>query len=295
MDLELLREQFCDHALYMRGCSPATIKRYRTAVQLFRRQVNVSELSDCTPTKVREFFFCGRAKRNWAPSTFVTYHKALLVFFRWCVKNSHLGENPADGIELPKIPKALPKSLPLHEAQRLLEMVRNYPWPYTFQRHRNTAILATVIYAGLRKQELLGLGVADVDLQDRSILVRRGKGLKDRIVPMNVALVPTLSKYADERRRLGKTCPEFFTSLNRNMRLTDMGLRGLVRQVKAATNLRFSLHSLRHTFATLMLEGGCDIFALSRMMGHSEIKTQTLYLAATPQHLRGEMAKHPLC
>jgi site-specific recombinase XerD len=71
-------------------------------------------------------------------------------------------------------------------------------------------------------------------------------------------------------------------------------LKLLVRLVREVAGLRFGVHQLRHTFATLMLEGGCDIFAISKMLGHSDIKTTTIYLAATAEHLRAQMAKHPL-
>ena len=65
-------------------------------------------------------------------------------------------------------------------------------------------------------------------------------------------------------------------------------------QIRKSSKIVFTIHKLRHTFATLMLEGGCDIYSLSRMMGHSDIKTTTIYLSASAEHLRGQMTKHPL-
>ncbi len=78
------------------------------------------------------------------------------------------------------------------------------------------------------------------------------------------------------------------------MGFTSSGLKRLVGQLKKASGLSFTIHKLRHTFATLMLEGGCDIFSLSKMMGHSDIKTTTIYLSATAEHLRSQITKHPL-
>ncbi len=72
------------------------------------------------------------------------------------------------------------------------------------------------------------------------------------------------------------------------------GLKKLVWQVRESSGIYFSVHKLRHTFATLMLEGGCDIYSLSKMMGHSDIKTTTIYLSASAEHLRSQMTKHPL-
>jgi len=124
--------------------------------------------------------------------------------------------------------------------------------------------------------------------------VRQGKGNKDRIIPIGTTLTLILKKYVDERHRLKKTCPEFFTSLNRNSRFTEISLRRLVVLITKKTGLKFGVHKLRHTFATLMLEGGCDIYSLSRMMGHSDIKTTTIYLYASVEHLRNQILKHPM-
>ena len=78
------------------------------------------------------------------------------------------------------------------------------------------------------------------------------------------------------------------------MGYTNDGLKRLVVQVRKTLGMNFSIHKLRHTFATLMLEGGCDIYSLSKMMGHSDIKTTTIYLSASVEHLRNQMTKHPM-
>jgi site-specific recombinase XerD len=150
------------------------------------------------------------------------------------------------------------------------------------------------LFAGLRKAELLNLKFTDVDLENMSIFVRQGKGSKDRIVPIPQKLAEILRVYLQERSRLKKTCPEFFTSLNRNCGFTNTGMKRLVEKIVKASKIQFSVHKLRHTFATLMLEGGCDIYSLSRMLGHSDIKTTTIYLSATAEHLRQQIIKHPL-
>jgi site-specific recombinase XerD len=150
------------------------------------------------------------------------------------------------------------------------------------------------VFAGLRKKELLHLMMTDVDIENLSIFVRQGKGNKDRVIPMSFTLAQSLSQYLEERKRLNKTCPEFFASLNRNLGFTDTGLRHIARKMAKASKINFTIHKLRHTFATLMLEGGCDIYSLSRMMGHSDIKTTTIYLCASAEHLRSQMVKHPL-
>jgi len=202
--------------------------------------------------------------------------------------------NFTDDIEIPKLEKRLPPKLTKQDAMRLLEVAYNYPYDYHFLRYRNHAIFATFLFAGLRKKELLQLKLADVDLENLTIYVRQGKGSKDRIIPMSYRLADILNRYMKERRRLNKTCPGFFASHNHNQGLTEISLKRLVDKMRVASEIEFTIHKLRHTFATLMLEGGCDIFSLSKMMGHSDIKTTTIYLAASAEHLRAQIVKHPL-
>ncbi len=294
MDLQTTVDKFCDYSKYIRGYSPETIRRYRMTVQLLQHRMGVHEVEDCTNEIVREFFYSGRLQNRWASNSFITYHKSLVVFFRWCVEEKILTANPTDDIEMPKVEKKLPPKLTKQDALRLMEIAYNYPYQYPFLRYRNHAIFAMYIHAGLRKNELLHLKMMDVDLTNLSIFVRLGKGSKDRIVPMSSTLAGILRRYVQERMRLHKTCPEFFASLNRNMGFTDTGMKRLVELMRKESGIPFSVHKLRHTFATLMLEGGCDIFSLSKMLGHSDIKTTTIYLAASPEHLRAQMIKHPL-
>lgn len=202
--------------------------------------------------------------------------------------------NPMEQIEIPKLEKRLPTKLTKQEAFRILEVVLNYPYDNDFLRYRNHALFSTLLFAGLRKKELLSLRLADVDLENLTIFVHQGKGSKDRIVPINYTLAHSLKRYLEYRRKKGTTCPEFFTSLIRNSGFTDTGLKRLVVKIKEASKISFTIHKLRHTFATLMLEGGCDIYSLSKMMGHSDIKTTTIYLSASAEHLRTQINKHPL-
>jgi len=294
MKIDNLLEQFCEHSKYIKGYAPETIRRYRESTKLLCKLEGVENIEQINSDIVRSFFMQGRTERDWQPGTFITKHKSLVVFFRWCVQKGHMASNPAEEIELPRVPKKIPPKLTRQQAMEILEVAYNYPYDYRFLRFRNHAIFATFIFAGLRKQELLSLGYGDIDLDNMSLFVRQGKGSKDRVVPICQSLASTLNRYITERKRLNKDCPEFFTSLNRNKGFTDSGLKRLIVKIRTASGIPFYAHKLRHTFATLMLEGGCDIFSLSKMMGHSDIKTTTIYLAATHEHLRSQAMKHPL-
>lgn len=294
MDIEILSRKFCDYSVSIRGYSKDTVRRYKYVIHCFCKFANVSEIKQVTDDNVRTLFYYGRTERKWSVNTFVVYHKTLLVFFRWCMKQGYLEKNPILDIEKPKMEKKLPTKLTKQATMQLLEIVYNYPYEYRFLRYRNHAIFSTFIFAGIRKQELLNLKFADIDLENLTLFVRQGKGKKDRIVPISFTLAQSLKKYLEERKRLNKTNPEFFSSLRGNTGFTESGLKKLVDQARKSSGITFTVHKLRHTFATLMLEGGCDIFSLSKMMGHSDIKTTTIYLAASAEHLRAQMTKHPL-
>ncbi len=287
---------FCDYSVSIRGYSKDTIRRYRFVINSYCKIAGICEIGQVTSENVRAMFYHGRIERKWSVNTFIVYHKTLLVFFRWCMKQEYMKMdiNPVEDIEVPRLERKLPPKLTKQNALQLLEVVFNYPYEYKFLRYRNHAIFSVFIFAGLRKQELLNLKFADVDIENLTIFVRQGKGNKDRIVPISYTLAQSLKRYKDERKRLNKTCPEFFASLNRNLGYTNNGLKKLVVQMSEASGIKFSVHKLRHTFATLMLEGGCDIYSLSKMMGHSDIKTTTIYLSASAEHLRAQMTKHPM-
>lgn len=294
MDIQLVAREFYDYSTFIKGHSKATIRRHKYVIDLYCKIEHIHTVGDITENNVRGLFLYGRTTRNWTTNTYVVFYKSLLVFFRWCVTKGYLESNPAQDIEKPKIEQKLPIKLNKQQALKLIEIVYHYPYGYRFLRYRNHAIFSLFVFAGLRRNELLNLKFADVDIENLTIFVQRGKGNKDRMIPMSYTLAQSLTRYIQERKRLNRTCPEFFASLNRNCGFTSDGLKKLVEQVRSSSGIYFTVHKLRHTFATLMLEGGCDIYSLSKMMGHSDIKTTTIYLSASVEHLRKQITKHPL-
>lgn len=294
MDIQILSRKFFDYSKYTKGYSPETIRRYRQVINYFSNYAKITDTDQITKENTRNMFYDGRANRQWTTNTYICYHKSLVVFFRWCVKEGYMQSNPAEEIEVPKLEKRLPNRLSKQDAMRILEVVDNYPYDNKFLRFRNYAIFATFIMAGLRKKELLSLKYADIEIDNLSIFIRQGKGSKDRIIPINYRLAESLKRYVEERRRLNITCPEFFASYTYDKGFTQSGLIRVLRKIIQASGIKFTIHKLRHTFATLMLEGGCDIYSLSKMMGHNDIKTTTIYLAANIDHLRSQIMKHPL-
>jgi site-specific recombinase XerD len=294
MDIQIIAKEFYDYSFHIRGYSSYTIKRYKYVISLYCKLSNIACVQDINQENIKGLFYHGRTVRKWQTATYIVFYKSLSVFFKWCIVEGHLTINPMEGIEKPKLEKKLPTHLTKQDAFKLLEIIDNYPYNNSFIHLRNIAIFSMFIYAGLRLNELLKLKYTDVDLQNKTLFIYQGKGNKDRVIPINQKFLGSLEKYVLERNKTGKTCPEFFVSSTRNMGFTDSGMKRLVLRFRDIAGINFTIHKLRHTFATLMLEGGCDIYSLSKMMGHSDIKTTTIYLAASAEHLRAQMVKHPL-
>ncbi len=295
MALRDLETTFCEYLLTIKNYQRTTVQNYKETFRSFHSAHPAIERAEhVTPIHAQQFFFWGRSERKWKPSTFVSHHKHMNVFYGWAVKSGVVTTNPFTGIEKPRSEKKLPTRLTRQQAMEVIETAANLKYDYKFLRFRNHAIFATFLYCGLRKHELLKLTCADVDLENLIIGIRQGKGNKDRMVPIPYPLKAILQRYLIERERLEKTCATFFVSLNRDCGFTDAGLKRLVEKIIAVSGHYFYPHMLRHTFATLMIEGGCDIYSLSKILGHNDIKTTTIYLSASVEHLRAEMTKHPL-
>jgi site-specific recombinase XerD len=294
MQVKNLTERFYSHSLHIRGYSEATIRRYRYVLDFYIKYGTEQDVGQIKQTHIRELFLYGRSQRKWKTTTYLVFYNSLKVFFDWCVKEVLMPTNPMVGIEIPKLDNSLPKKLTKQDAFILLETIQNYPHYNKFLQQRNYAIFSVFLFAGLRRQELLNLKLSDVDVTNLSILVRKGKGNKDRYIPISNKLAQSLDSYLNCRNKLHKTTTNFFVSSNRDAGLAVQGLKKIAEQIRQASGIWFTVHKLRHTFATLMLEGGCDIYSLSKMMGHSDIKTTTIYLYASAEHLRDQMTKHPM-
>lgn len=289
-----LHRRFRDYSFAFKGNTPRTVKWFHDSMRHFVNHTGIETLDTATRDKIEEWLFRGKNERNWSAKTIRNHLQALSSFFEWCVKEGFLENNPVKEIARPRLPKRIPKHLTKEQAFSLIEWAQNFNYSYTFERSRATAIVATFIFSGIRLQELINLKVQEIDLHNKSLFVQSGKGEKDRIVPLCPRLIEILEDYLKDRNRLKKGCPYFFTAMREDNRMGDKVIPRLVGRLRDKSNIYFYPHMLRHTFATLMLEGGCDLFSLSKMMGHSDIKTTTIYLSATTAHLQEQIAKHPL-
>lgn len=292
--LEILHEKFCLESEHICNLSKHTIRWYKDSYTSFIKETWISELSSLTTNNIQTYLFNWKIERKWSTHTFINRRKWLKSFCTWCVNRGYLEENPVNKIPKPKIEKTLPKSLKKYEAMDILEYSFHINYSYKFEKYRNRALIASIIFSGLRVQEALNLKLNDLDFENNTIFVNQWKWKKDRLIPMNLDLKRYLLDYIKDRWRLKKESIYLFCSLQWDKQFTQDWFKKVIKRIKDKSWIDFSPHKLRHTFATLMLEWWCDIFALSKMLGHSDIKTTTIYLNATVTHLRDQIWKHPM-
>ena len=285
---------FCEYSRVFKGNTPRTIQWLKETIGYFVKDTKLERVSEINRNSIENFMLRGKLEKDWSPKTIRNRLVSLRLFLDWCVKQELLEKNPAREIDLPRLPKKLPKHLPLDDAKRLLDWTRNYRFAYKFERSRAVAIISLFVFSGIRASELMNLKTEDIRFKDESFFIRSGKGDKDRLIPMTDDLIIVLSEYLKERDRLKRSCPYFFVSLKLDEKMGAKAIPRLVKKIREKSGIYFYPHMLRHSFATLMLEGGADIFSISKMLGHSDIKTTTIYLSATVSHLKAEVDKHPL-
>lgn len=212
---------------------------------------------------------------------------ALRHWFKWLAKQNYLLYNPASELELPKIEKRLPRAiLTINEAESVLAQ----PDVTKSMGLRDRAILETFYSTGIRRLELINLKVIDVDHERGTLVVRLGKGKKDRMIPIGERALSWIEQYQQEVR------PELACGADDGILfLTNTGhalgknrLTSLVREYvqQAKVNKKGSCHLFRHTMATLMLENGADIRYIQAMLGHVDLSTTEIYTQVSIKKLK---------
>lgn len=293
-ELEILHNRFCNYSLTFKGNTKATIKWFKTDFRWFLGFSKIENIDQLNKKIIEEWILYGKLERNWKAKTIRVRIQSMSLFCDWCVNEGLFDENPCKSIPKPRLPKRIPQHLTKDQALELLDWTRNYPYSYRFEKSRSVAIMATFLYTGIRKSELENLRYEDIDLVNKTLFVKSGKCNKDRLIPVHNELIQILEDYLKDRKRLKKTCPYFFTAMRQDTKMGVSVIKRLIEKIRESSKIKFYPHLLRHTFATLMLEGGCNIFALSKMMGHADIQTTTIYLSATKAHLDEQITKHPL-
>jgi integrase/recombinase XerD len=290
---------FLAYLEFERGLSRNTLEAYRTDLLQFGRFLEERQASavDATSRDVSDFL-TGLAAGNGSgkPASPATVHRkaaCLRSFYRHLRREGVRDSDPAASLSPPRRGRKLPQVLTRGEVERLLSR----PKGTSPAALRDRALLELMYACGLRASEAIGLQVGDVDLEDR-VLRARGKGSKERVVPIGATAATAVRIYLERGRpELAKTLAKPTLFLNfRGGTLTRQGLYKIVRRHAQAAGLadRMSPHTLRHTFATHLLAGGCDLRSVQEMLGHADVATTQLYTHLSSQRLKEVYFKaHP--
>jgi site-specific recombinase XerD len=182
--------------------------------------------------------------------------------------------------------KTLPRFLTTKQTLAILAHTEFYNWRYVSERYRNTAIINTFLFTGIRLNELRHLEIIDVNLNDGEIIVRKGKGRKERMVPIHPKLYPILKNYLNYREKEKYKSIWFFQSLRAGTKVSAKTIQHICRKVSIASEVKFTSHMLRHTYARNCINSGVGLYQTKEMLGHASVATTEIYLSISKQNLK---------
>ena len=291
--------RFCDMLLAERGASLNTIEAYRRDLADVAERCQ-SGLESLGEAQLRECLQQWH-KEGFSPRTQARRLSALRQFFRFLQEEGVREDNPTLLLDSPRLARALPRVLGLEEMAGLLRLVRE---DRSDEGLRRCVLVELTYAAGLRVSELVSLPIGAVEGMFRSdapLLVVRGKGSKERLVPLHEAALQALQRYLPLRRAMklqaGQKAflfPARGAAGHLSRQRFGIILRDLARQVGIEPE-RVSPHVLRHSFATHLLEGGADLRVIQEILGHESIATTEIYTHVQSAALRAMLEeKHPL-
>jgi len=282
-------------ALGVRGYSERTLGACEWSLSDFilwcqeRDLMRAQEITKPILERYQRMLFYAR-KEDGKPLTLTTQHTRLVFikqFFRWLTKENYILSNPASGIELPKVEKRLPKHVLTAQEAELVIAQADVERPIGI---RDRAILETLYSTGIRRRELSSIRLFDLDSDRGTMMVRQGKGRKDRLIPIGERAAAWVEKYLREVRPSFAVEPDdgtlFLTHLGEPFSAHNLSYL-VGRYVKASgIPKQGGCHLFRHTMATLMLEGGADIRFIQQMLGHAKLETTQLYTQVSIRKLK---------
>jgi integrase/recombinase XerD len=286
-------DRFLDHLTVERGLSTNTVKAYRRdlhryAAYLADRGIDDAVRVETATVSAFVAHVSGSTHDDGKPyraTSVVRTLSGVRSFHRFLLREGDAASDPTEGVVRPRLPRSLPRPLSIDDVERLLAA----PKPTDPKGLRDRAVLETMYGAGLRVSELVGLDVDDVDLEDGSVRVL-GKGGKERDVPLGRYAREAIEAYLSRARpaaATARTRSALFLNV-RGGRLSRQACWNAIREHArvAGIDKRVTPHSLRHSFATHLLDGGADVRVVQELLGHASIATTQVYTLVTREHLR---------
>ncbi len=273
-----LLAQFIDYIEIEKGLSDNTIFAYRRDISAFIDYCGPCEISNITRLHISSFIMHLR-EVGLTQTTIARKISALKSFFKWACANDFSDSNPLSTIEPAKLPKHLPKVLSLSDIDNLMRQNLSLT---------NKIVVELLYSCGLRVSELCNLTLNDINLKAQHVICI-GKGSKERIIPFGTYALNIINEYIAYRELLTKK----YNILSNKLLITDTG-RFITRQdvyyiihsLGKILNKEISPHTLRHTFATHLLENGADLRVVQELLGHSDVATTQLYTHISKKRLK---------
>jgi len=288
-----LIDQFCDALWLEDGLAPNTLVSYRRDLAQFGGWLEKRydrSLLDASHADLLEFL-AYQVRRRAKATTSSRQLSSLKRFFRFTLRQRHIGADPTLNIDAPKLPRTLPKSLTEEDVESLLEAPRTE----AALGLRDKTMLETLYASGLRVSELTTLTLVQVSL-DTGVVRVTGKGSKERLVPLGEQALDWLRRYLKEGRPrlLGARMSEDLFVTARGEAMTRQAFWYLIKRYARAAGLKkpISPHTLRHAFATHLLNHGADLRVVQLLLGHSDISTTQIYTHVARERLKQLHAKH---
>jgi integrase/recombinase XerD len=285
-----LIDQFIDFYWLTTGASKNTLSAYRSDLKIFSKWLNNNSLIDVDKKQIQDYFSY-RKDSNISASTQSRMLTCLHSFYQFLSDKKNLKIDPTEQLDYPKLEKKLPIFLNVQEVERLLEA----PNSKSLFGQRDRAMLELLYSCGLRVSELINLSYHNINLKDEFIRIH-GKGNKERLLPMGEIAIDYLTKYElNSRPALLKNgqSDSYFLS-NRGRAMSRQNFFYIIKDYasKAGIDKPLSPHSLRHAFATHLVQKGADLRSVQLMLGHSDISSTQLYTHIQNAQLKAQHQKH---
>lgn len=277
MKVQVAKENFINYCEYEKGLSANTLKSYNYEINLYQTyledKLSIIDIEKVSKEDIESYLkFC--YLKNEDSKTISHKITTIYNFHNYLLREKVIKDNQAEFIDRPKLVKHLPYTLTVKEIDKLLDIALVTVFDY-----RDKAMLELMYGTGLRVSELVSLTVYDVDFYNAFLRIK-GKGSKERIVPINNASLKYLKLYLDRRCLLlkKKTSDELFLNA-RGEGISRQGFFKNLKKILATKGMptNISPHSLRHSFATHLIENGADLRSVQTMLGHSDITTTKIY------------------
>lgn len=289
MNTELI-DQFIDYYWLSTGASKNTLAAYRSDLKIFNKWLAGKSFISVNSKHIQDYF-SDRQKNNIGSSTQARILTSLHSFYQYLLANQLIKKDPTEQLSHPKLEKKLPVFLNIKEVEKLLEA----PSGSSLIGQRDRAMLELLYSCGLRVSELINLSYHNINLKEEFIRIH-GKGNKERVLPMGEIAIDYLMKYETNARPVllkNGQSDSYFLS-NRGSAMSRQNFFYIIKAYATQVGIDkpLSPHSLRHAFATHLVQKGADLRSVQLMLGHSDISSTQLYTHIQNAQLKAQHAKH---